>query len=148
MEEQERLRRELEIARAEAEYYRNLVLLDEHNPSSVAALDASQDRLDRLSAAEPFEVSNRSGDAVPVAAVPALPVRNKLAGRLRYLAMIPINILVAIPVSIVAAVALARMMSNSLLKKGLLEVLVKNTSQSVRITVDQQKNDREENECL
>ncbi len=145
MEEQERLRRELELARAEAEYYRNLVLLDEHNPSSVSALDASQDRLDRLSAPEPVPEANRSVSVEPVTVIPALPVRNKLAGRLRYLAMIPINILVAIPVSIVAAVALARMMSNSLLKKGLLEVLVRNTSQSVRITVDQQSSGREEN---
>ncbi|NLN45669.1 MAG: hypothetical protein GX153_03750 [Clostridiaceae bacterium] len=144
MEEMERLQRELEIARAEADYYRNLVLLDEHNPASVVALDESQDRLDHLSTADFYALADRSGNVIPVAATPVLPARKKLTERLRYLAMIPINILIAIPVSIVAAVALARLMSSSLMKKGLLEVLVKNTSQSVRITVDQQQNGREE----
>jgi hypothetical protein len=145
MNELEQLRLELEQARAQADYYRNLVLLDENNPETIAALDRSQDRLDRLDPANaagqaPLDGPERN---VGTFARPAVTPGRRIADRLRYLAMVPVNILVAIPVSIVAAVALARIMSASLLKKGFLEVLVRNATQSVRITVDQHRNDTE-----
>ena len=131
MNELEQLRHELEQARAEVDYYRNMVLLDENDPDSTAALDLSQDTLDRLDPVYTARPAPMNGPG------------RRIADRLRYLAMVPVNILVAIPVSIVAAVALARIMSASLLKKGFLEVLVRNATQSVRITVDQHRNDTE-----
>ncbi len=149
MNELEQLRSELELARAEADYYRNLVLLDDSNPDSVKALEHSQDVLDRLDpegTALPQEGGNvfflkpEQRGSTAVAHAPG----KRLGERLRYLAMIPVNIIIAIPVSIVAAVALARIMSASLLKKGFLDVLVRNTSQSVRISVDQHRNTRED----
>ncbi len=129
MEERARLRHELEWAQAERDYYRNLVLLDEYNPLTAVALDQSQDRL--LALAPDEKTLAR-----------ALPAHRRWLARLRYLLMIPASILVAIPVSIVAAVAFARMMSSSLLHKGFLDILVRNASQSVRITVDQQQSGR------
>ena len=131
MNEWEQLRHELEQARAEADYYRNLVLLDENDPITSAALDRSQDRLDSL---DPLNAASPATSRWP-----AKQPGRRIADRLRYLAMVPVNILIAIPVSIVAAVALARIMSASLLKKGFLEVLVRNATQSVRITVDQHR---------
>jgi hypothetical protein len=110
-----------------------------------SALDASQDRLDRLSAPEPVPEANRSVSVEPVTVITGVACAEQAA----WTSPVPGDDSDQhprrIPVSIVAAVALARMMSNSLLKKGLLEVLVRNTSQSVRITVDQQSSGREEN---
>ncbi len=126
MDEQTRLRHALALAQAESDYYRNLVLLDEYNPQTTTALAQSQDRLQRL-------------EAGVIAPSRSATMHRRGWARWQYLLMIPVNILVAIPVSIVAAVAFARMMSSSIWQKGLLDILVRNTSQTVRITVDQQQ---------